>query len=319
MPANASVPCPDCGTLVFPDQQQLCPKCGYPLLLLRTDRPAEARAVPRAPGEFDDATALMTDTAAQSVTPDHRTRLHAAVEPSPDGRLGCWQCGYRNEPDRVRCEHCGYELRSARPAAVLLPPAEPAVVARPRARTWIAVLAVAAAVAAVIAVGAYLVFFRQAGTVSPQSSAPARLERVDPATITASASSTLPDSRFRIQNTLDGKASTVWNSDGKRLRSNVGVTLTYRFASPVTLARITIVNGSARSGSNFTENQRVAALRIRTDTGETTWNLTDSVHPQSITLPPAPTNAVTFEVTKVYPGTKYRDLAVTDVAFERAP
>jgi hypothetical protein len=122
-----------------------------------------------------------------------------------------------------------------------------------------------------------------------------------------------------VENTLDGKPSTVWNSDGDRLSSNIGVTLTYRFPAAVKLAQVTIANGSGRSSANYAENQRIAVMRVRTDTYDTTWNLQDSGQAQSLTLPPTTTAAVTFEVTKVYEGTKYRDLVVTDVAFQYVP
>lgn len=310
MATDGSQPCPDCGNPVRPDQQQLCPNCGYPLLLLRTKPQSEARAVPRAPGERDDATALMTGTAPAPIVAE-------PPEPAGLGEVDCRRCGYRNEAVRIRCERCGEELRNARPAAVALPPPEAVVVGRPRRRAWV-VAAAAVAVVALIAAFAFAVSRRSgAPPAGPGAPAPAALVRIDPAGIKASASSTIPQSRFRIQNTLDGDPQTVWNSDGERLKSNIGVTLTFRFAQTVNLARITVINGSARNGTNFVQNQRIAQLRIRTDAGEATWQLEDAVEPQSVSLKPAPTSVVIFVVEKVYQSTRWPDLALTEVSFDR--
>jgi hypothetical protein len=260
----------------------------------------------------------MTGTARASVVPVQREREGAV--PSPGGPLDCPRCGYHNEAARIRCERCGHELRNARPLAASLPPPEPVIVGRPRSRTWLTVIAAALVVTAAITLVAVALSRRHDDTTTtPGAASPAALRPVDPATVTARASSTIRDSKFRIQNTLDGDPQTVWNSDGKRLRSNVGVTLTYAFAAPVKLARITIVNGSARSLENYTKNQRVATFRVRTDAGETTWQLKDTVEAQSLTLEPAPAKSVTLEVAKVYRGTEWPDLAVTDVSFEQAP
>jgi hypothetical protein len=312
---DGSVPCPDCGTPVRPDLQQLCPNCGYPLLLLRTPSQSEARAVPRAPGEGDDATALMTGTAPAYTA---RQPWTPGPEAPSGGQVDCPRCGYRNEAVRIRCEHCGQELRNARPPAMVLPPPEAVVFGRPRRKTWVIVLAVVAVVA-LVGLAAFAVARGVFSANRPGAQTPVTLVRVDPATVTASASSTIPQSRFRIQNTLDGDPQTVWDSDGAHLKSNVGVKLTFSFAQRVNLARITIVNGSARSAQNFAENQRAAQLRVHTDAGDTTWNLKDTVEPQSFTLKPAPTGSVTFVVEKVYLGTRWPDLVLTEVAFERSP
>jgi hypothetical protein len=320
MMPDGSVPCPDCGRPVRPEEQQLCPYCDYPLLLLRAEQRGEVRAVPRAPGEDDDATAMVAGTAPVSTVRDGRPRRPAAAPP-PRGELDCPRCGHTNAAERIRCEHCGHELRAVRPDAVALPPPAPVVVRGRRTPAWVVVLAavaVVAVIAAAIALGSSILSGRRTGGTEPPASLPsAALERVDPATIRASASSTLPRARFRVENTLDGDPDTVWNSDGKKVGSNVGVALTYRFTGQPRVARITVVNGSARSRTNFAGNQRVAAFRVRTDAQEITWDLEDSVRPQSLALDPAPTGVVTLEVLKVYEGTQFPDLAVTDVAFDQ--
>ncbi len=129
--AVRQLPCPDCGSPVHPDREQLCPSCGYPLMFLRRPAGQDARAIPRAPGERDDATGVMP--------PAERRPAHSP--PFPDvtyGQAQCPQCGYGNEPVRIRCERCGFELRQARPRAVALGP--PVLQAAPRRSGWLIAL-----------------------------------------------------------------------------------------------------------------------------------------------------------------------------------
>ena len=128
MALSRQMPCPDCGSPVRPDTDQLCPNCGYPLMFLRQPAEDEARAVPRSPNEREDDTGM--------VVPRQRaddTRQFAATTygQQPARQAQCPACGYPNEPARIRCERCGHELRAARPQAVVLgpPPVEAPVTA----------------------------------------------------------------------------------------------------------------------------------------------------------------------------------------------
>ncbi|MEV6596443.1 hypothetical protein AB0M36_06185 [Actinoplanes sp. NPDC051346] len=139
--AVRQLPCPDCGSPVHPDREQLCPGCGYPLMFLRQPAEDDARAIPRAPGERNDATGVMS-------VPEQRS---ARVPPSPAvgyGQARCPQCGYGNDPVRIRCERCGFELRQARPQAVSLGP--PAPQEAPRRWGWLIVLIVLAVLSLLI-------------------------------------------------------------------------------------------------------------------------------------------------------------------------
>jgi Zn finger protein HypA/HybF involved in hydrogenase expression len=130
------IPCPDCGSPVRPDSEQLCPNCGYPLMFLRRGGgDAQVRAVPRSPGEV-----------APPPVPAQRsdTRQFAAV--AAPGQVRCRVCDYPNEAARFRCERCGEELRPSRPQARVLAPPPPTAPA-PRAGGWwwlIALLVLAA-------------------------------------------------------------------------------------------------------------------------------------------------------------------------------
>jgi predicted amidophosphoribosyltransferase len=138
------MPCPDCGSPVRPDAEQLCPTCGYPLMFLRQSASDDARSVPRSPNEREDATGL-TSMAPRSAT-DTR-QFPTATYGRPPGTAGqaqCPACGYPNEAPRIRCERCGYELRAARPRAVVLGPPVPAEPPRRFGQWWLIVLIVLA-------------------------------------------------------------------------------------------------------------------------------------------------------------------------------
>jgi len=150
--SERQLPCPDCGTPVRPDSEQLCPRCGYPLMFLRHPAERDARAVPRKPKERDDGTGLMPHPVART----QRT----APAPLP-GQRPCPQCGYGNEYTRIRCERCGYELHVARPRAVVLgPPPAKAATARGGWGWLIALIVLAAlSILVLIAVAIYVYLF----------------------------------------------------------------------------------------------------------------------------------------------------------------
>jgi Nicotine adenine dinucleotide glycohydrolase (NADase) len=314
----APMTCPDCAGPVWPKRDRLCPKCGYPLMFLQQDSEPEPEVVARAPGEQGDA---------PTITP---AGPPATAGPSP-GQLTCSRCGHHNPPDRVRCERCGQELAGQRRAAPL-PPVPPAPPSPPRQFGWVGWLIAALAAVAVAAGAVVLVVALLDGgddsddQAGPTDSPPAPTETpepspepVDPDDVTATASSTLSDNRFVVTNTLDGDRTTCWQSAGDQLESNVGVQLTYQFPEPVRIARITLVNGWARSPADFQNNQRVARASVNTDAGTTIWRVRDTAEPQTLELDPEPTSLVTLVIQEVYPGERFRDLAVTEVAFEALP
>lgn len=154
---DRGLPCPDCGSPVRPDVDQLCPTCGYPLMFLRAPAGDDARAVPRAPGERPDATGVLPPARRQETG-----QFPAATYgggPS-QGSLQCRACGYANDPARIRCERCGHEMRPARPQGVVLGP-PPAEAPAGRSSIWLIVLivlGVLALLSVLAAVAAYLWF-----------------------------------------------------------------------------------------------------------------------------------------------------------------
>lgn len=302
------VTCPDCGAPVRPASERLCPRCGFPLMFLHPEAGPDANVVARAPGGRDEDQA-----APRAVGP-------VAGEPAAPPRPGdqvCPQCGQHNAATRVRCERCGRQLRAVPPAPP--PPPPPPAPPAARSRGYLGPILIAVAVvAAATGVGVWL-GSRAGGSGAPAGPPPASavLTPVDLRTVTASASSTVPGSpAYVVANTLDGDPATGWHSDGKRLPSNVGVRLRYAFDPPVRLGRITMVNGFARSPPDYRNNERVARMRVETGAASITWELPDTAEPQALPLDGASTAVVTLVVEAVYPGTRYQDLVISEVAFD---
>ncbi|MFZ0159945.1 MAG: hypothetical protein WAL50_13015, partial [Kineosporiaceae bacterium] len=162
-----------------------------------------------------------------------------------------------------------------------------------------------------------------AGTATAATATPST---VSAGIISATASSTQdPEGgiTYSAENTLDGRPETAWNSDGRADGKGPGMVLTYRFADPVDLTTVTVLNGYQKTTQSagkpgvdlFTQNGRVRTVRVTTDAGSWTWDLADVKAPQTLTKAFGRTSSVRLEVVSVYPGTKYLDLAVSEVSF----
>jgi hypothetical protein len=308
--------CPDCGTPVRPDRERLCPKCGYLLASLRTAPDPTSFGPARIPGEPGEATSVLPPKRADPTG----TVIDGAPLPGP-GEVDCPRCQERNPRERVRCQRCGLELRTqqavAPPPLAFPPPAPP----RPSGSLARKLLPVAGAILGAAALIGAAVFLAgrgpdlDGGSPGGSGAAPAGLVQADPQSIRASASSTNPDAGFAVANTLDGDARTTWQSDGGRLRSNVGVRLTYQFESPVQLARITLVNGDGRTPEDYANNQRVKRLRLTSGSWSARWNLDDTAEAQSLDIDAGAIDSLTLEVENTYEGNRFKDLAVTEISF----
>jgi ribosomal protein L37E len=301
-----TVSCPDCGAPVDPNRDQLCPQCGYPLMFLR-ERPAggdtQQFGVARAPGERD------------APGPAAHPILLEPVPPAPQpglSEIGCPACHEINPATRIRCQRCGQELRPAQPGPVDLGP-----LPKPkRSYTWLAVLAAVVAVVAIVGVVA-LVIFRDRDEPTAQPSGPTALIRVDSSAVTVTASAADPDTAlWGPQLANDGDLTTAWHSGGHLIATNVGVEVRFAFNRPVKLARITMVNGYAKSPVDYTNNQRVTKMRIRTDKGEREVPVVDSADPQTFDLDGAATKTVTLVVLATVPGTKFKDVCISEAMFD---
>jgi ribosomal protein L37E len=306
------VSCPDCGAPVYPQRDQLCGQCGYPLMFLR-ERPgagAQGFGVARAPGEQEEPAPAAHPVLLQPVPPAH--------QPAPN-EIGCPACTEINPATRIRCQRCGHELRPAAPVPMTLPPMPKAK----RSKAWIAVLA---AVVVVLALATALTIWvlQRPNTPTfarPDPSAPALIAvPVSAVAVTATAEDEEVD-KYGVAKTIDGKLDTAWHSGGRTARprpisTNVGVEVRFVFDRPVRLAKVNVVNGFTRTPADYTNNHRVKKMTVRTDATEKQWSMADKGDPQTLDLDGAPTTKVTFVMVETYPGTRFEDVCITEVTFE---
>lgn len=305
--AGTPVSCPDCGAPVYPQRDQLCGQCGYPLMFLR-ERPgatAQGFGVARAPGEHEEPVPAAHPILLEPLPP--------AQQLAPN-EIGCPACNEINPATRIRCQRCGHELRPARPEPLVLPP-----MPKPkRSKAWIAVLAAVLVVAALATALTIWVLNRPAtpAVTQPSPSAPVLVPVARAAvTVTATAEDEELD-KYGVVKTLDGRLDTAWHSGGHRIPTNVGVEVRFVFNRPVKLGLINVINGFTRSPVDYTNNHRVKRMKVKTDAGEKDWSMADTGDPQSLTFDGTPTKKVTFVMEDTYPGTKFKDVCITEVAFE---
>lgn len=159
------------------------------------------------------------------------------------------------------------------------------------------------------------------GSAKPEGAA---VSAIDPGTIRATASSVqrrAGNITYGARNTLDGDVATAWNSDGDG--GGRGIKLTYTFPDPVLLRTITIRNGYQKVRSNdgvdlWPLNERVRQFTVTTDAGSWTWDLADKRNPQTLRQDFGRTSTVTLTITSVYPSSKYRDVAISELEFGAA-
>jgi hypothetical protein len=84
--------------------------------------------------------------------------------------------------------------------------------------------------------------------------------------------------------------------------SGVGETLTYRFADPLHLARIELINGYAKTAQLYAANGRIRGVDIITNRRTFRATLSDTVHRQRLDQDFGLTQTVTLRVTSIYPG-----------------
>ncbi|MFW6600010.1 NADase-type glycan-binding domain-containing protein [Propionibacteriaceae bacterium Y2011] len=304
----------------------LCPSCQYPLLLAAPDRTHRGMA-----GELQRPTNDKVD--------EEGTRLVPMVHVSPPPPVApevptkpCPVCGWRNAVDRQRCERCASPTREV--PVPTPPPPPPPPRQQQRGIAWWMIVLPALIVLLVITTIVLLVQVRpfsppagggesatppSAPASTPAEPSPTTLSGVDPSTITVTASSTLPPDpeSYEAGNLLDGDPETAWNSNGSEADDNTGVTLTFTFAEPVRVGRIDLSNGFSKNDGVFERNCRVKTLTVETEGGAThTFEVKDTQDVQQLVFDfGAPTTKLTFTIDEVYDGSRYRDVAITEVVF----
>jgi hypothetical protein len=242
--------------------------------------------------------------------------------------IACPACSQPNPASRLLCRGCGALLEPEQPP--LAPSWSPGAPWRWRGPLILLGVAAVSAVAAV-ALGAALRSDRGLLSQAPRTgavAAPAPVQAapapalVNPRSIEASASSELPPTRdvdYSIRNTLDGNIRTAWNNHSAAAGSGVGETLTYRFPRAVHLVGIALVNGYAKTAELRADNGRIRGVVITTDSRTLRATLADTASRQRLDRDFGLTRTVTLRVTSIYPGARYTDLALTEIAFWAVP
>lgn len=133
------------------------------------------------------------------------------------------------------------------------------------------------------------------------------------ATITAS--STLePETAYNVANLFDARGEFAWvegiETDG------VGESFTVSFDEKVKITGVMIKNGYQRSKKHFDDNTRVKKLSIDVDGKSSTISVSDEMTSSTINFDtPQEGKTFTFKVEEVYPGKKYKDLAISELVF----
>ena len=319
----SSAQCPQCARTLPTGSEEFCPSCRFPLLGDEQATDGEGKAgsdLRPVPHETADEDTRPLPGQAKLQTPPPPPQPTPVGAPTPPS-LACPACLEPNPATRLLCQRCGALLRAEQAP----PPSSRPLGA---SRRWLVPLTLLAlVVVGGVAAVALVATLRSDGGQSPTATATtARAATapvpVDPRSITARASSQLPPTQgltYSIHNTLDGDTRTAWNNYSAMRGSGAGETLTYRFVRPLHLARIELMNGYAKTAKLYAANGRIRGVNIVTDRRTFRVTLSDTVHRQRLDRDFGQTQMVTLRVTSMYPGARYTDLALTEIAFWTVP
>lgn len=130
--------------------------------------------------------------------------------------------------------------------------------------------------------------------------------------VTVSASTTLTPKRvYAVDNLFDGELDTVWAEGAPGYGE--GATITFNFDSPTRLTGLWFSNGHQRDDETFDNNGKLNEFSFA---GET-YTLKNQSGVQVIPLKKS-VQELTFElkILSHYPGTKYKDLCLTEMGFK---
>lgn len=132
-----------------------------------------------------------------------------------------------------------------------------------------------------------------------------------------SASSSLePALAYSPANLFDARKEFVW-AEGNKTGSGEGEMLQFEFGEPVSISAIQIWNGYQRSDEHFAANARVRDFEFGAKDGAAgTYTLRDTRAGQRIELTaPVQGQQFTLNIKSIYPGSRYKDLAVSELIF----
>ncbi len=326
--------CPECGTNAS-DDANFCLHCGNDLRVARGERAAAGDAPTEAIAPPDPA------DSPTEVVPAVRGEVAAA--PAVELRR-CKRCDAPNAPQRTSCGRCGADLDTgelSKSASPRVDPDRPSermperslmevetaedVIGSGSNRAWVIAILIVLGLVIGAAVGLAAIRglgpFGQEEEPAPAPTFDAGVYPGQPAPLevaTVSASSSLPPSggnTYDADNTLDDDRATAWNSDGAANPSGVGERLVLRFESPIWVKEVVVANGYQKDDERFFGNARIREARLIVDGGvEFDVLIEDLQGLQAIKLePPQLTRTVVLEVTAIYPGERFEDLAVSEI------
>jgi hypothetical protein len=184
--------------------------------------------------------------------------------------------------------------------------------------------AASAVIAVLVAVG--VVHVAKSGDATPTptptaTASAAREVRVDPSAIrvTSRPRSLAPQGAaqdandYIPDNMLDGDPHTAWVEGAPGL--GLPARLTFALPERVDLQRITIVDGYAKDTAHLLDNAAAKTIEIRGGAKTLRYTLTRSRRPQTVRAPFGRTRTVVIRILSGYPGARFDDLAVSEVAF----
>ncbi|MCL6613910.1 MAG: hypothetical protein K6U03_04725 [Firmicutes bacterium] len=124
-----------------------------------------------------------------------------------------------------------------------------------------------------------------------------------------------PETAYSPVNLFDSRPDFAWATDGKKT-DGIGAGFTIKLDKPQTLAGLMIWNGYQRSETHYKANARPAELKVKIDEStEFTLPVKDIMGSQILTFPAPVAGATTLTVTvaKLYAGTAYKDLVVSEL------
>jgi hypothetical protein len=130
------------------------------------------------------------------------------------------------------------------------------------------------------------------------------------------ASSTLaPEAAYSPANLFDSRKEFVW-VEGNKASAGIGEKLQFEFDQPVRISGLKIWNGYLRSEQHRTANARVKECSFGPEGGPyTKFTLRDTPGGQIIDVPASDGSSYQLEILSVYPGSRYKDLAISDLVF----
>lgn len=230
----------------------------------------------------------------------------------------CDECGAGNAASRPLCARCGAPLRDEIPGGDALPDTAhgdlatpPGAGDTPATRDVPTVLLTLVILAGLVTAGVLLslVSFRVNAPEAPAVPTGVNLQA-------ASASTALDGHPASLA--IDGDPATAWTEAAQG--PGEGEWLEVTMATDVSVQRVLIWDGDQRGDVQFEENGRAAAVRIEVADRQFRVRLQDLKGPQAIDLPePVTADRVRVVVEEATAGSRYTDLAISEIVVEAAP